>query len=542
VRRAWLAAVLVAAGCGGAGVGGYTGAPGVSFRREDRVVLTAANYVEAIAVSQRLVFSVTRSGLTIYDRQFDAWQPPVPLPPELGVGRISTIAADPLEDAVWIGTFGAVLFYRPFTDTQIGASVPGMPDVILFDTRDLASGAYVRAGGSWYLVSRIGSATPVPASAVPPPVARIRQPTLQEVYAEYPSLQNFQGLMTRDEQLRSWPVTAVGTAPETEQVWLGTGGNGIFRVDPRFGDAQHLPFGLIAEGAGAVAPAADGMWVASAGPGRSGRGGLTFVRTDLQQWRWIEGGIDQPFAATRALDLVVRGSIAWVATDRGLFRVDTRSTLGVRRWSLTNGLPDDRALAVASTGAGTWVGTPRGLAFIAETGSGSSATGVARTMLSGVGVRGLAASGDTVWAATDAGLLGALPSDTLPRRTIATDSRLRRPLVAVARVDSLVIAASADEVVALSRGRLLASPRLDRAALGGVGRIRAIAADGQTIWVAGEQGVAVVSRTSGVSRLLPIPTVVPGAALDVALDPDFAWIATPQGVVRLRRLPDGTVQ
>jgi hypothetical protein len=156
-----------------------------------------------------------------------------------------------------------------------------------------------------------------------------------------------------------------------------------------------------------------------------------------------------------------------------------------------------------------------------------------------VAVRGLAASGDTVWAATDAGLLGALPSDTLPRRSTAADSRLRRPLVAVARTDSLLVAASQSEVLAIVRGRVLGTPRLDAAALGGVGRILAVAADGLTIWVAGDRGVAVVTRASGVSRLL---SDLPGPATDVTLERDFAWIATREGIVRLRRLPDGSVR
>jgi hypothetical protein len=42
--------------------------------------------------------------------------------------------------------------------------------------------------------------------------------------------------------------------------------------------------------------------------------------------------------------------------------------------------------------------------------------------------------------------------------------------------------------------------------------------------------------------VLPVSSVIPSAALDITLDADFAWIATPQGVVRLRRLPDGTVR
>jgi ligand-binding sensor domain-containing protein len=72
--------------------------------------------------------------------------------------------------------------------------------------------------------------------------------------------------------------------------------------------------------------------------------------------------------------------------------------------------------------------------------------------------------------------------------------------------------------------------------------VLAVAADSQTIWVAGERGVAVVSRASGVQRVLAVPSAIPAPALDVMLDADFAWIATRQGVVRLRRLPDGTVR
>ena len=91
-------------------------------------------------------------------------------------------------------------------------------------------------------------------------------------------------------------------------------------------------------------------------------------------------------------------------------------------------------------------------------------------------------------------------------------------------------------------GRVVPIPGLDRGRLGGVGRVFAVAADAQTVWVTGDRGVAVVSRGSGVQRVLPVPSVIPGPALDVTLDPDFAWIATREGVVRLRRLPDGTVQ
>jgi hypothetical protein len=69
-----------------------------------------------------------------------------------------------------------------------------------------------------------------------------------------------------------------------------------------------------------------------------------------------------------------------------------------------------------------------------------------------------------------------------------------------------------------------------------------VAADAGTIWITGESGVAVVTRSAGVQTVLRVPSDIPGPAFDVALDPEFAWIATRAGVVRLRRLPDGTVR
>jgi hypothetical protein len=145
------------------------------------------------------------------------------------------------------------------------------------------------------------------------------QKGMDELYAQFPALQGFERLLTRDDQLRSWPVSAGTQSPDQpSQVWLGTYGNGLFKVDPYFNTSEHLAFGLLDRGAGAVALAADGVWAAGIGDASSrGRGGLTFISEDLQEWRWVEGALAQPLAgATKTFENCFGPSGVWNASQR----------------------------------------------------------------------------------------------------------------------------------------------------------------------------------------------------------------------------------
>jgi ligand-binding sensor domain-containing protein len=349
--------------------------------------------------------------------------------------------------------------------------------------------------------------------------------------------------MTRGEDLQSYQISAAARAPDNEQLWIGTRGNGLFYMDPRFGNATHLPFGLLSPGAGALALAADGVWIAGLGGDPLGRDGLTFARADLQRWRWVQGGNLRPLRDARALDLAVRGDIAWVATTRGLVRINLENESDSRRWSATNGLPDDIALSVAATARGVWVGTRRGLVFLPDTSSRMSAGrgDVGATIASGIPVRSLAAMGDTLWAGTDAGLIAVVAGDSAARRPSSPDGRLRQRIVAVARTDSVVLVANERVVMLLAPSGALTTP-INSAIAAPLQQITAIAADEKTIWVAGLGGVLVMLRESGVTRFLPVANDIPAEALDVLLEPDFAWIATRDGLLRLRRMADGTVR
>ena len=548
-RRASVAAVaLLAAACASSGAGSGAGGMGVPFSRGDRVVLTDFTHVTGVAAGRRLVFVASTSGLAIYDRQFASWLPPLTLADGWPQARVTVLAADPVTDGVWIGGFGELLFYRPELDQLQRTILPGQVDLVMFDSRNYTGGAFVRSAGQWSRVTETGFATPASPAEIPSAETRVIPPNLAQLYQEFPALRNFEGLLTRDQgSMRSWPVSSGSRSPDRSEVWLGTWGNGLFQVDPLFQRSEHRPFGLLDPSAGAIALAADGVWIAGGGLGASDRAGLVFASSELREFRWLEHPIRTPLLGARAHDLETRGTRAWVATDRGVARLDTRSEHDIRFWTATNGLPTDYTFAVAPRDDGAWVGTARGLVFVSDSGRSAQARArdVSETVATGVPVRALLLTGDTLWMGTDAGLLLLPPGVALdsarPLRPAALDAepRLRSQIMGLARSDSIVVVATRDALIRLDlrSGRVL--PRLLAPDVGQVGGIERVAMDARTIWVAGSRGVLAITRATDVGRFLSSQRELAGPVTDVVLTEEYAWVATQAGVVRLRRGADG---
>lgn len=528
------------------GAGGAPTPPGSP--REDHLLLTAFDVIPAVAASQHTVFIAGTDGIAALDRDFDRWLPPVAFGPRNTMGQVTAIAADPVEESVWLAAGGSVLYYRPSTGDISRAIAPGVVDAIVFDQRDASAGAFLHGSSGWMIASRSGMVSPVDPSRVPPPSSRTRPSSLAEVYAEYPSLRGAGALLTRDADLRSWPVMSGTVSPDRSEVWLGTAGGGVFRIDPLFMKGEQRPFGPLQTATGALARDSGGVWMVGAG-GASGavRAGVTYASSDLQSWRWLASpAVSRALGGSRAIRMSVRDGRIWVATDHGVVALDASDPDHALLWSATNGLPDDRATSVAVMASGAWVGTARGLAFVASTDQARSAraSDVRATSAASTAVRALALTGDTLWVGSDGGVLlvrGASP-DSLPRRVNVNDARLARAIYALAASDSLVAAATDRSLLVIHPASASLISRFDAVDIAPIAPVSAMDMDASTIWLAGRGGVLVVSRSSGASQLLPAPGPIPAEALDVVLDPGFAWIATPVGVVRLRRASDGGVR
>ncbi len=570
-RRLTLLAAALAA-CGGVarpGTGGQgrpgrlAGVMGAASSRDDIIVLPQLNAISAIAVSRRFVFAATPNGLAIYDRNFRAWRPPVSISDGIGqslltagaaagaaaydVDRAGSMAADPGSDAVWIGGQGVVYRYDPTVDVLDRVLLPrgGTVDLIAFDRRDLAGGALVRASGYWSRVTSTGFGRPVGIEEFPPAEALIVPAGYEEIVREYPALRSFGRLMTRDGDLRSWPVSDASKPYGASEVWLGTWGNGVFEADPLFLDAEHHPFGLVTTGAGAIASDGAGIWVAGSGAQPIGfrqpeRGGLTFTTADLADWRWVDPAAARTLDRVRAYDIVLRDGQAWVATGRGLFVIAVSPDVSLRDIELIP-VPSDAVFALASAGTGIWVGTASGVSlqmFGPDRKRDRAETALRDVMIPGVPVRDLLLVGESLWIASDRGLMVLPGGRDEPLRPVAPGAAiLSRPIRALAHSDSIVTVATEGEIRLLDARTATPLPTPLAIDAGRVGEIETVAMDGRTIWIGGSHGLLIITRATRVARFLPSSEAVH----DVELAGDIAWVASHRALVRFRRLADGTI-
>ncbi|HYV99490.1 MAG TPA: hypothetical protein VE967_18675 [Gemmatimonadaceae bacterium] len=546
-------AAVAAVSCAPPGAGGASGepapTPGGSTRATDRVVIPAMTTITAIGVGDRYTFIATPGGLGIYDHRFNQWHPPVTRVDGWPDATVTLMLADPADPAaIWFAADNMVFHYRVGFDEIVRTLVPDRVNAFFVDPADIAGGVIVGSSTGYLRVSAAGGVQPyvqAPGAARPPTTGgsqRIFPQTVASVYKQYPALQGYERLITRDAQLRSWPVISAAATPGVSEVWLGTAGGGLFKADPLFFRGESVPFGLIGDGTGAVARAADGVWFGSLGGTAASRGGVTFVDAEFRTWRWLDGGTASPLANARITSLVQSGTTLWIGSDRGLVHLDAQ-TGGVLRRVDDMGA-SSVALALEVADGGVWVGTTRGLSFIPDSETSRSRNDV-QTALLNTTVRALVMRSDTLWIASDLGLFALPRGESQPRRvrSAASDTRVNTAVTAIATVDSIVVIANAEgEVVRISArsGQVLDPVSLVNTSR--VGRVYGLAADANTIWIAGERGVLISQRAANTQRFLANGPDLPGEAFGLVLTPRYAWIATRGGGVRVRRADDGMVR
>lgn len=510
---------------------------------QDVVTIGSFAVVQAIGVSRQYVFAGTESGIAIYDRNFQRWLPPLTGTSGYGDDQITVMVADPVEDALWYGVPGGIVVYRPNTEQMQRSMVTGIPDFIAFD-RSGTGDAWVRASGQWTRVSRGGMA--VPASQAPSSSQLIIPATLADVYRRFPTLRGQLPFLMRSRladraMIAAQPISGTITPDRVTEAWLGTNGEGIWRVDATFMQGDAFRFGPMERGTGAIAPAADGIWIA--GLGRSQlHGGISYGSNDMQHWEWIEGTIAVPMRGTAARALAVRQNRAWVGTENGLYRFRLDGIRDVISWTSLDGLPADRVYAVAPRTDGAWVGTERGIAWVSDTAQFRDAAtrGIERVLLANMPVRALLAQGDTLWLGTDAGLMALDTKTDALLRPRSDLPELSHPVRSIALSDSVLLVATDESLVSLSPRGTREPVRLNMD-VQSVGQVTRIAIDNNTIVVAGISSVLVTQRDGSAERRLQVGRELPAPVLDVVLHDEWIWLATADGLVRIRRASDGRI-
>ena len=442
---------------------------------DNRIVISDFSQIDAVAASSWFIYAATPRGLLIYDRVARRFRPPVTRLDGFPEGRVRRAAADPAGNAVWLD-LGSALGYARY---------------------DVDGRAWTRG----FLPSRQFDGIL----------------TVEAALASAPIADAMRAAILSDQRLRTHQFTAAATTPDRPEIYFGTNGMGLVRVDKQTGEWDVLSYGLVAPAVGAVAIGNGGVWAAANARG-SERRGLTWVENDVSVARAIEGyGAALGFSFLSSRKLLSAGDQLWLATEQGVLRIDP-ATFRSRQFDLP------QATSLARAPDGIWVGTLRGLFIITAddhvTAFGSSAA-------PGLGITSLVAVRDTLWVGTTAGL-----GQVVPGSDAITPVVERVTVHALARLQDTLIMATDREL----RWRDDASPEWSSLPIPlTVGTPTSLAAATEKgVWIGGTQGLAFADLQRSFIHVHTVPLEIPGAVRDIAIDRDYLWAATDSGLVRIQ--------
>jgi ligand-binding sensor domain-containing protein len=491
------------------------------WRPEERIVVSDFTVVDAVAASDAYVFVATANGLGLYDRRFRRWEPPRSIADGYPAEPVVAALADPADESLWLATALGLVHYRPvFREFERIAAGGGVRE-LMYDREDPFSGLYLRDATGWRFLQR-GSMIPGPALRLPPVSRRVGSLSVDRLMSQQPTVDAMSGMILTDERLRTFAYTSAVEVPLTEEYYLGTNGLGLIQYDVLVAQFNRLPFGLLAQGVGAVTVVPGGVWVGT--DHRSRRQGFTFVGEDLQRFEYEEGPRATGLGITGVRAMIGRGRDIWAATNAGVVVFQPGGY--TRTLRTVQGLPDEETFALAQGPSGVWVGTAFGLALVSDD---QTITRIGRTP---VPVLALSAARDSVWVGTTDGLAFATPGgDLLIPPDVAANPDLRVAIVAIAQVADTLVVASVDRIMWRAAGEWL----IERVISPEIGSIFALAPDSGGVWLGGARGISFYRFATREFRSYLTPGDVPGPVHDVAVSGDYLWVGTEEGLVRFTK-------
>lgn len=517
VATVWLA------GCGaGTGIEGAA-LPVAAIRPGDRVVLGDFSEVRAIAASYDRVYVAYPSAVGIWDPLAERWEAPRSAGSRLALADVFSALIDPLDRSLWLAARGGVVRFDPLLDRWERQPVPGTVQAIGLDPGDPSGGLWVRSSEGWFLLPRIGP----PRGATPPAALRIA-PTLEDAYRDMPGLQSFGPALALGPGLDPGRLTAAAPAASGAGWFIGTSRRGAYFVDRIGNRATPLSLGLPGDMVGALAEVPGGVWVTTDDDLRGRPAALSFVPDDLGRTVQLESdpvfglGID---AARRILAIE---RTLWLATNVGVLAVRTDGG-GVERWDESDGLADQRVIALAWWQDGVVAGTMRGLAVLRADGTvHRPLPGLVRPVYALFGRR------DTLWIGTERGLLAHVDGNPEPigfpswARTLGSSA----PVLGIGVVGDTLVAMTSNDV--FWRDPATSAWIVGPSVTSSTGPLRALATTPQGVWVGGDRGAAFLRSGGGVLRILRVGPDLPDAVTAIASGPRWLWVGTRAGLVRLR--------
>lgn len=489
---------------------------------EDRALVGDFSVITGVAATFDRVYATSRSMLVIWRPLDRRWEGPFEPGVPGALERVFLVAADPLDQSLWLARPNGWLHYQPDMRLWQQGAVPGQVREMLFDLDDPAGGPFLNSSAGWFRVPSGGF------SAIPsrPPSRPVRPPTIEDAMRANPALQANAALILNDARGRAVAYTAAAPARDGIGWYIGTAGNGLLYLQPGSARPEPLPFGLIGDRVGALFAAPGGVWVATDRTERA-EPALTFVAADLSRFDVRRGSAMFGLSFQQVRRIASHQRALWLATDQGVVRVEGQGDR-IERVDLARGLPDSRVYSLLARRGTLFAGTARGVARVNDS---LRAVRVAESFNGPV--FSLEQTGDTLWIGSTDGVLLVPPGAIVAGRTpgLNASAAYRQPVVGLARLG--------DTLVALTENQFLwREPDTDVWTLGPplsslLGRLVAFAPYGDGFFVAGERGIGFATLQSAPQRPL-LGLEHPGRIRDIASDGVFLWVGTERGVVRWR--------
>jgi hypothetical protein len=510
----FIATLVLMAGPGGAAAQ----LPTRDWSPEDRVVIGDFSRITSVAAASDRVYATSPTALLVWRPQFAQWEGPF-LPPDARyLNGVFAALPDPLDNSLWLARPNGWVHFAPELQMWTVGETQSRVRSIAFDMSD-PSGLLLETADGWVRATRGGGAV-FPADR---PVQALRPAALSEVMRGNPSMQTGGGILV-DNRLERVQFTAAAQSFDRLGWFLGTDGAGLLYLRDGSAFPERLAFGIAGERVGALFAAPGGVWVASDAT-RDAPAALTFVASDLTDFRSIYGPSATGLPFGRVRQLIGVGLSLWAATDYGIARIDPQ-TSRIDLIDERRGLPDSRAYAVVARRGWIAAGTAHGAVRI------SDSSEVIRIAPGFAGpAYAVAMSADTTWVGTDAGLFYTVSrgGELLQPRGLTSSAQFRGPVIGLEWVGEMLVALTPDRLFwRTANGRWVAGP-----AQPALGPLRAFVMDDGTAWLAGERGVGRARLDAPVGSILTVGDL-PGEPLDLTVDADHLWVGTLAGLVRFR--------
>ncbi|HET7602139.1 MAG TPA: hypothetical protein VFK36_03920 [Gemmatimonadales bacterium] len=496
-------------------------APTRDWRPSDRVVVGDFSTITSVAAASDRIYATSPDQLLIRQAQFREWEGTVDPPtPDLLRG-VFVALADPLDNSLWLARPDAWIHYEPNLRLWTTGAAPGRISGIAFDLSNPLGGLLLRTVGGWFEVAR-GGATATAASAPAQPLLPV---SAQQFLRNHPSVAAMSSSFLLDGRMAQAEFTSAAQSFDRLGWYLGTAGAGLFYLQEGAAIPERLPFGVLGPSVTALFAAPGGIWAASERAGGN-YATITYSSSDLRDFRYVQGppATGLPFATARRV--IGMGRSLWLATDQGLARMDPGSGR-VDMIDRGRGLPDSRVYDVVSRQGWIGVATARGAARVSDSLEVFRVAPEFNDPAYAVSI-----SVDTTWIGTGIGIFYTVGRTGDLLRPAGTESpEFREPVVQISWLGDTLVALAQNRLFWRdSRGAWHHDPELT----GVLGTLRAMRVDGPGVWLAGEKGFAFSRLGFPVSRVFGIGDI-PADARDVAVDADYIWVATGDGLVRFAR-------